>query len=745
MTSGRRASWSRIFAVLAGLALLGSAGFTVAVMGDLTHLKSNVANVILLLNLDIALALLLAAILARRILAAWFARQFGSAGGRLHFRMVLAFSLVAVIPAVLVAIFAGIFLTYSLQSWFGDRVRSAVEEAQQVAELYLQENQQSIRADALAMANDINRQAFTVGQSPRIFSDFLTTQAALRDVGEAVVVDSSGHVLAQSRLSFSMVFDITTDDTLHRLLSASAGEVQIVSNPNDERVRAGIKLDAFVDAYLLVGRLVSPQVLAHVISARSASAQYEEIKNAQDQLQERFLIAFGLVVLLLLLAAVWIGWSVANQLATPIGKLIDAAERVRKGDLTASIETLVNDRSEVGTLIRAFNRMTEQLDSQRRGLMEANRQLDERRRFTETVLTGVSAGVVGLDSEGNIHLTNRSASVLLGSDLAGHIGEPLRVAVPEMAGLIDRMLANPNRSASGEVSVVRTGRQRTLVVSVAAERLDEEIVGFVVTFDDVTELLSAQRTAAWADVARRIAHEIKNPLTPIQLAAERLKRKYRTEITTDPETFTICTDTIVRQVEEIGRMVDEFSAFARMPRPDLKEIDLRDLVRQSVFLERNRFPDIVYDVDLPETPVMVRVDRQQIARTLTNLLKNAAEAIVGRKEKDADAPDGRIAVNLSVDDLGPRVEITDNGGGFPIELLHRITEPYVTTRERGTGLGLAIAKKIMEDHNGELMLGNNAPEGAIVVMKFYRGVLPSAGGEGAESAVSSAEALVHGA
>jgi two-component system nitrogen regulation sensor histidine kinase NtrY len=438
-------------------------------------------------------------------------------------------------------------------------------------------------------------------------------------------------------------------------------------------------------------------------------------------LQIRFLGVFASMALLLFLSAAWVGWTLANRLAAPIGKLNDAAERVRLGDLTASVYDVHGESGEVGTLIRAFNRMTEQIDNQQRGLMEANRQLDERRRFTETVLTGVSAGVIGLDESGQIHLVNRSASDLLGADLAARITEPLEDVVPEMAGLLQQAKESPHRAFSSEIVVNRMGRQRTLVVSIAAERQeDNAIVGFVVTCDDVTELLSAQRKAAWADVARRIAHEIKNPLTPIQLAAERLKRRYRSQITTDPETFTICTDTIVRQVEEIGRMVDEFSAFARMPRPDLKEIDLRELVSQSLFLERNRYPDIVYEDNLPNGPVPIACDRQQIGRALTNILKNAAESVESRREKNPDGPAGKIALKLTVDEPGPRVEIVDNGGGFPPELLDRVTEPYVTTRERGTGLGLAIAKKIMEDHNGELMLGNNATEGATVVLMFYK-------------------------
>ena len=740
----RRASKSRFAAIIVGLALFGSLAMTIAVMSDFSPQPATVATIITLLNVDIGLAVVLALILARRIVMAWMERQFGPAGSKLHFRMVLSFSLVAIIPAILVAIFSGVFLNFGIEAWFGDRVRTAVDESRDVAQLYLREHQQNIRADALAMANDLNREAVNLRQNPRMLAEFIATQALVRELPEAVVVDGSGRLVAQSGLSFSLIFDFTTDNILRQMLNSSPGEVLIISNPDDERVRAGVKLDGYVDAYLLVGRFVDASVLEHISRTRGAAAQYAEIQASRERLQIRFLAVFATIALLLFLTAAWIGWTLANRLATPIGKLIDAAERVRRGDLTAHVEDARGEAGEVGTLIGAFNRMTAQIDNQQRGLIEANRQLDERRRFTETVLTGVSAGVIGLDASGRIYLVNRSASDLLGADLANRIAEPLEEVVPEMAGLLQQVKNSPHRIFSGEVALTTNGRQRTLVVSVAAEReADNSIEGFVITCDDVTELLSAQRKAAWADVARRIAHEIKNPLTPIQLAAERLKRKYRTQITTDPETFTICTDTIVRQVEEIGRMVDEFSAFARMPRPDLKEIDLRELVKQTLFLERNRCPEISYEESLPDKNVLIRCDRQQIGRALTNILKNAAESVESRREKNSDAPAGKITLKLTVDEAGPRVEIVDNGGGFPPELLDRITEPYVTTRERGTGLGLAIAKKIMEDHNGELMLSNNAPAGAIVVLMFYKPDLSTSPRR--TTIALEGEALAHGA
>jgi len=446
------------------------------------------------------------------------------------------------------------------------------------------------------------------------------------------------------------------------------------------------------------------------------------LEKSRDNLQIKFLFVFALVAFLLLLAAIWIGWSIASTISTPIGGLIDAADRVSQGDLSARVNTEnTKDRDEVGILSRSFNRMTEQLDSQQQGLIEANRQLDERRRFTEVVLSGVSAGVIGLDREGRIHLSNRSAAELLSIDLDKHVEEPLGKCVSEMGPLLEQVISNPNRNAQGEIKIARDGRQRILIVSVAAEKIAQEIIGYVVTFDDVSELLSAQRKAAWADVARRIAHEIKNPLTPIQLSAERLKRKYKDEIKSDPETFLMCTDTIVRQVEDIGRMVDEFSSFARMPQPELKDVNLNDLCTQSLFLERNRYPDIDYEIVTPADPVMARVDRQQISRTLTNVLKNAAESI-SASITDGDDISGQINVSLENQSEQIFINVSDNGKGFPENLLDRITEPYVTTRDRGTGLGLAIATKIMEDHAGEILLRNVDTGGAQVTLIFNKNI-----------------------
>ena len=711
---------TRILVVIISVALLFSGLATILVLADYSPLDSNLTTVIALLNLDLVLALSLGSLLARRLVGAWITRKYGSAGSRLHMKMVVSFGLVAIIPALLVVVFLGLFLNFGMETWFSDRVRTAVNASTIVAQSYLREHQKNIRGVALAMANDINRAAPRLRQNPRFFTKIVTTFANDRDLSEAVVINSSGHTLARSQLSFSLGFNFASGDLVKGVLNSQPGEVFVIENRNDNVVRAGVKLEAFVDTYLLIGRFIDAQVLEHVSQTTGAANQYALLEKSRDNLQIKFLFVFALVAFLLLLAAVWIGWSIASTISTPIGGLIDAADRVRKGDLLVRVNTEnTKDRDEVGILSRSFNRMTEQLDSQQQGLIEANRQLDERRRFTEVVLSGVSAGVIGLDQKGRVLLSNRSAADLLSINLNEYIEEPLGKCLPEMAPLLEQVISNPNRNAQGEIKVAREGRQRILIVSVAAEKIAQEIIGYVVTFDDVSELLSAQRKAAWADVARRIAHEIKNPLTPIQLSAERLKRKYKDEIKSDPETFFMCTDIIVRQVEGIGRMVDEFSSFARMPQPELKEVNLSDLCNQSLFLERNRYPDIDYEIIMPIDPVMVSVDRQQINRTLTNVLKNAAESISVNLTNGSETS-GQINLTLDEGDEQIIIYITDNGKGFQEDLLDQITEPYVTTRDRGSGLGLAIATKIMEDHNGELLLHNLDTGGAQVTLIFRK-------------------------
>ncbi|MDA8230121.1 MAG: PAS domain-containing sensor histidine kinase [Magnetospirillum sp.] len=736
----RQGGLARRIALILSLAAVLSVAGTFLAMTMSGPAGPNPRTVLSLISLDAALLVALGAVVAVRIVEVWRARRMGSSGSRLHLRFIWLFALVAVTPSVLMSVGSALFFQYGVESWFSDRVRTALQASLHVARAYLEEHQQVIGGDVLAMANDINREGPALLRSPQDFNAFIATQAAVRGLSEAVVFDGQGRVLARSGLAFSIELGLD-QIPFWAYDKARAGEVAVLTSEDDQRVRALVMLQGFFgETYLFVGRFVDPKVLAHMEQTSAAVAEYERLEGKRSGLELAFSLVFALISLLLLFAAIWVGLVMANKLATPIARLIDAAERVRSGDLAARVDEDAAD--EIGSLSKAFNRMTSQLDEQRRDLVEANRQLDERRRFTETVLAGVSAGVVGIGREAMVNLPNPSACDLLGLSAEEMVGRPLDGIVPELAEVIAEIRRRPEKPVQREVKLVRKSRgrthTRTLLVRVAAEQEGEEAdsLGFVVTFDDISELVFAQRKAAWADVARRIAHEIKNPLTPIQLSAERLKRKYLKEIHSDKETYIALIETIVRQVGDIGRMVDEFSSFARMPAPQMKREDLADICRQAVFLQRTGYPDVVFAAEVPDEPVERVCDSRLIGQALTNLLKNAVESIHGR-EHGRDVP-GRVTLRLLRRPGSLVVEIEDNGRGLPAENRDRLTEPYVTTRTKGTGLGLAIVKKIMEDHGGDLILEDAPGGGARVGLIFHDAQPVPASGSGDQTETNAA-------
>jgi two-component system nitrogen regulation sensor histidine kinase NtrY len=686
---------------------------TYAAMTKTPFLGHDPRTVTILLTLDLLFLLLLGTLILQRIYSILARRRRGQPGSKLQARMVGVFSMLAVAPSVLVAMFAAIFFYFGVEAWFSERVRTALDESQEVAQAYLKEHQQTLRADALAMANDLNRQAGDLADDSVRLAQFVSAQAYLRSLTEVIIFDGTGKILARSGLSFALSFEPITDEMRDR---ARQGDVVLIINDADDRVRALVRLDNFVDTYLFVGRLVEPKVLAHMTTTQNAVKEYKDLKEHSAGIRVMISLIFATVALLLMAAAVWLGLNFATKLVRPISALINATDRVRAGDLSARVLETENAAAEdeLGQLARAFNRMTDQLEAQRADVIEANRQLDLRRRFMEAVLSGVSAGVIGLDPDYTIRLMNPPAAeffqITNPEALTGH---PLSVLSPDLLALLQTMPKGA-KLRDGQVEIRVAGAPtRTLLVRLSSELQGGEVQGYVVTFDDVSDLVSAQRKAAWADVARRIAHEIKNPLTPIQLSAERLRRKYAHEVTTEPEVFETCTATIIRHVEDIGRMVDEFSAFARMPTPVIKEHELRELCRQTAFMQSTGRTDIAYEQDLPAEKCVAACDARQIAQALTNLLKNAAEAIDGRRETDPETP-GHIWLSLAKEGGDIMLSVADNGKGLPVEERNRLTEPYVTTRSKGTGLGLAIVKKIMEDHKGALRLEDRPGGGAIV-------------------------------
>ncbi len=704
---GRRVGLGRKLSIALTVIALGFALATYATITGSSPLGADTQTVLILLQIDLVLFLLLGLVVARSLVGLWIERRRGQVGSRLHMRLAMLFSLIALAPAIIVSVFSAVFFNFGMENWFNDRVKTAIVESRAVAEAYLKEHKQVIRGDVLFMARDLERALPLLTENPRQFSRILAGQGLVRNLSEIYVFDGSGRILAKWALGFVIDRDPVAPEIIER---ARSGEVVLLTSEADDRLRAIIKLDRFVDAFLYVGRFVEPRVLEHIDKTERAAAEYANIEGRRSSIEITFAMIFILVGMLLLFVAIWVGLVFANRLSRPISDLAGAAERVRAGDLSARVEE-GPDSDELGLLSRAFNRMTDQLEGQRHELVQANRQLDERRHFIETVLGGVSAGVIGVDAEGRINLANRSACSLLAMDIDEQIGADISEVVPELSAMIGDAHTRPNRLAEAQISMQRVGRDRTLLVRLAADVVDRKVSGFVITFDDITELVAAQRKAAWSDVARRIAHEIKNPLTPIQLAAERLRRKYMNEITSDPETFSNCTDTIIRQVGDIGRMVDEFSAFARMPRPEMERENIGKICREALVLPRSAHPEIEFVSDIPGDPVMITGDSRQLSQVLTNLIQNAIDAIDGRvADGQAELAAGEIQLSLSLTEEDAEIVITDNGKGLPVEKRDRLTEPYMTTRTKGTGLGLAIVKTILEDHGGVLEL-KDRPDG----------------------------------
>lgn len=694
------------------VALLAIAG-GIATYGSLTGDDAKITRNLLIA--DIVILVILAGIVSHRLIRMWRRNKIGKSGSDMHRRVVKLFSLIAVAPAIMVAMFSALFFNIYFQKHFSEPVNIAVSESLVVADAYIKEHIQNIRADVLGMAAVINRVPISVLKNKPRFEQFLSDQVDARNLSEAIVVDGSKRIIAQSSLSFLSEFD----ELPPKLMAEAANsDVVITTSDSDDKVLALVRLDRLFDGYLYVGRYIEPRVLEHMERTRRATADYQKLKEEGLGIQVQFAAIFIIISLMIVLAAVWFGLAIASRLVGPIEGLVNAAERVSEGDLKAKVdENTAYD--EMAILSKAFNRMTSELSSQREELIHTNRIADERRRFTETVLSGVTAGVIGLDRDGVITLPNRTACKILNLETDEMVGQPLPKIVPQLAELLQEVKDRPTRIAEAQIHLQSAPSHPHLLVRLSAELSEEGAQGFVVTLDEITELVSAQRMAAWGDIARRIAHEIKNPLTPIQLSAERLKRKYGKEITSDIDTFNKCTDTIIRQVGDIGQMVDEFSSFARMPAPDFKVEDVIKILEESVFLQKVAHPEIDYVLDDNLPISLCQIDSPQVTRVFTNLLQNAADAIEGRQGPEDQLERGKITIKITDDGQLLTIELCDNGRGLPQENRNRLTEPYVTHREKGTGLGLAIVNKIMEEHGGSLtLMDSDQGTGARVLVTF---------------------------
>lgn len=649
-------------------------------------------TILTVLSLNLVLILVLAAIVGFRLLALLDARSV-DAGARLHLRFVTLFAVAAVAPAVVVALFYGVLVNRGFDNWFSERVQTVVENSATVARSYVEDQKRYIGEHVAPMAVDLNRAAPALATSPVTFTHFLSYQAAYHGFPAAYLIDWEGRVLARTEAPDAPPFVMPPESSFQ---AADEGDISVPAFDSSDLMRALYRLKDYPDAYLYVARPVESGIITHLIEAEGSLISYREAAQSRARIQTVFVLSYVETALLVLVGAVWLGMSAANAISGPVARLVQAAGRVAAGDLSARVDA-GNDPEEIAVLSRAFNSMTHDLQAQQEALRRASDEAEGRREFIETVLSGVSAGVIGLDSRGRISALNRQAAQLLGLGDAPVEGLTLAELAPELSAVAGE--AAISGEAEAEVDIQRSRESHRLRV-----RASRSESGLVLTFDDITRLVAAQRNAAWKDVARRIAHEIKNPLTPIQLSAERIRRKFRKDVAqADLETFDRCTDTIVRQVGDIGRMVDEFSAFARMPAPRFSPQDLAELLRAQVFAQGVANPNLKIVLTEPTPDVTVMADGRMLAQALTNILKNAAEAVTARVET-TPRPAGRISVHMTAAAELVTIAIEDNGLGLPEKDRDRLTEPYVTTREKGTGLGLAIVKRILEDHGGELLL-----------------------------------------
>ena len=689
---------ARVIGLIAVALALLSAVVTFLVLANFTPILPTDGVVKSLLAINAVAILVLVGVIANEVWRVFQARRHGRAGSRLHVRIVALFSVIAAAPAILVAVVASVTLDRGLDRLFSQQTYSLIQNSLIVSQAYVREHTQIVRADAIATAIELARAKPLFDQNRDQFRQFLTAQSGIRGLPMVAMMDKDLNMVDQAEVPISQTFAKPPREALAAINDV---EPQIGVFLDANYVAGVIKLRGYGDTYLYVARLLDPRVVAQLRATQEGVNQFAELQSRRSGVQIAFALMYTVIALIVLLSAVWLGLTFANYLVAPIRRLIGAAQIVSTGNLYVQVPTRSGE-GDLGQLGETFNRMTQELRTQRDDIVRARDLIDNRRRFTEAVLAGASAGVIGVDAEGRITILNRSAERLIGHTEADALAHPLSEIVPELVDLFTGARSGSQRLIQGQVTLNRNARERNLSVRVTSEQSGDAEQGYVITLDDITELVTAQRTSAWADIARRIAHEIKNPLTPIQLSAERLRRKYGSVIKDDGGVFKQCTDTIVRQVDDIKRMVDEFSQFARMPKAVIGSEDVADTVRQVVFLQRVGNADIDIDVEIAEDPMPARFDRRLISQALTNIIKNATEAISA--VPPATLGKGRILVSAARDGGNIIIDVLDNGIGLPKENRSRLLEPYVTTREKGTGLGLAIVGRILEEHGGRIEL-----------------------------------------
>lgn len=687
-----------------GLAVLGLVltVATILALGGVDQQETTTLLRIVILA-DIVFVITIVALIVRRLATMISARRRKSAGSRLHMRLTGVFTLIALIPTVAIAIFSTVTVNFGLEELFSDRVQKVVGASVDAATAYETEHRENIISDARLLGNFLNAQKQRFPMiSPAEFRSLLSSgqKQIQRGLDEAYVIDGAAQIKARGERSYLFDFEAPRQS---QIAQARNGEVVVIEDWDINEFRALVVLPAFADRFLYITRDVNGDILNLLDQTQETATRFREVESERSRLLLEFGLLYVGIALIVILAAVWIGLWFAERLSRPVGRLAGAAQRVGAGDFNVRVREEAGD-DEIAMLGRAFNRMTQQVKAQRDALMDINVETEKSSRLFNSILTGVSSGVIGLDARGRVEMINTAATKLLGVTHEDATDAQLADIAPEFVKLLDQLKGKRDDAVVQDVQVSRGGIVENLLVRVASRSSAGQLEGYVVAFDDVTALVSAQRMAAWGDVARRIAHEIKNPLTPIQLSAERMRRKFGPALGDQQEALEQYADVIIRQTEDLRRIVDEFSKFARMPAPQRIEGDILTSIKDATLLFQNGRQDIDVKVKIPKSPINIEFDGTMIGQVLNNLLKNAGEAIDTRLANHPDwSGDPEIRVIAKVDHDALQISIQDNGIGLPDQRV-RLLEPYVTQRDSGTGLGLSIVNKIVEEHSGQLDL-----------------------------------------
>tara|TARA_R110002050_G_scaffold847_5_gene5997 strand:- start:5005 stop:7200 length:2196 start_codon:yes stop_codon:yes gene_type:complete len=705
------------FLVLSALIL---AVLTFTNIGQINNFELGSRYLIIILLLDITVFLLLSILIARKIAATWINQKQSIPGSRLHVRFTVFFSSIVAIPAIIMTILTVLFVHYGLQDWFSQRVKTALNEAVSVANSYLEEHQTLVGRDAILMGQDLRENLPKLINNRQEFDKFLTLIANLRSLSEAIVFDEEHNVIAKTHLTFALEFEPVPASAVAQ---AKQGEPAILSSEYHDRVRALVQITTNPNLYLFVGRPVDAKVLLHQKKSQDVVSEYITLEGKRLGFEVTVILLFALVAFMLLLGAIWVGLILSDQISRPIISLIEAAEKIRKGKLDVLVKE-GNRKDELGLLTRTFNRMVQDLKTHQQALIDVNQKLDDRRRFIESTMAGVSAGVLGLDQNRNLNFYNKKANDLLHVVLEKRYQKSISSLIPELDKMLDKATLTPKKIIEQKISISHPKYSASIFsIHVIADQKEIGKLSYVVTLDDITDLIYAQKQAAWSDVARRVAHEVKNPLTPIQLAAERLKRKYGPQITDSPEVFNECIENISRQVGYLKSLISEFSSFAQLPIPILKKNNLVDLLKNALVLQKTVYTEIDFNIKYPEEEIIIDCDEKLLFQVFTNLVKNAVESI-HQNIKNKKIQTGKLQIKVTTAFDKATVEFIDNGMGFDFKSNKNFFDPYITDKSEGTGLGLSIVKKIIEDHKGQITLQNNQNKnGADITIDFPLSIL----------------------